>query len=99
MVSIAPTDENVFTTFTFDSYQGGQLAAKLLVGSGYERFGIITGPLIKWEANLRRNGYIDYLRQKEFHVEWEYPGDYSFQSGETAFNNIKKREKNDFYIK
>ena len=94
MVSIAPTDENVFTTFTFDSYQGGQLAAKLLVGSGYERFGIITGPLIKWEANLRRNGYIDYLRQKEFHVEWEYPGDYSFQSGETAFNNIKKREKN-----
>ena len=94
MVSIAPTDENVFTTFTFDSYQGGQLAAKLLVGSGYKRFGIITGPLIKWEANLRRNGYIDYLRQKEFHVEWEYPGDYSFQSGETAFNNIKKREKN-----
>ena len=94
MVSIAPTDENVFTTFTFDSYQGGQLAAKLLVGSGYKRFGIITGPLIKWEANLRRNGYIDYLRQKEFHVEWEYLGDYSFQSGETAFNNIKKREKN-----
>ena len=94
MVSIAPTDENVFTTFTFDCYQGGQLAAKLLVGSGYKRFGIITGPLIKWEANLRRNGYIDYLRQKEFHVEWEYPGDYSFQSGETAFNNIKKREKN-----
>ena len=94
MVSIAPTDENVFTTFTFDSYQGGQLAAKLLVGSGYKRFGIITGPLIKWEANLRRNGYIDCLRQNEFHVEWEYPGDYSFQSGETAFNNIKKREKN-----
>ena len=94
IVSIAPTDENVFTTFTFDSYQGGQLAAKLLVGSGYKRFGIITGPLIKWEANLRRNGYIDCLRQNEFHVEWEYPGDYSFQSGETAFNNIKKREKN-----
>ena len=94
IVSIAPTDENVFTTFTFDSYQGGQLAAKLVVWSGYERFGIITGPLIKWEANLRRNGYIDHLRQKEFHVEWEYPGDYSFQSGETAFNNIKKREKN-----
>jgi len=94
MVSIAPTDENVFTTFTFDSYKGGQLAAKLLVGSGYKRFGIITGPLIKWEANLRRNGYIDCLRQNEFHVEWEYPGDYSFQSGETAFNNIKKREKN-----
>jgi len=94
MVSIAPTDENVFTTFTFDSYQGGQLAAKLLVESGYERFGIISGPLVKWEANLRRNGYIDYLRQKEFHVEWEYLGDYSFQSGELAFNNIKKQEKN-----
>ena len=64
VVSIAPVDENVIQTITFDSYQGGWLAAKLLVESGYKHFGIITGPLIKWEANLRRNGYIDYLRKK-----------------------------------
>ena len=94
MVSIAPVDDNVITTITFDSYQGGWLAAKLLVESGYERFGIITGPLIKWEANLRRAGYIDYLRKKGFQVEWEYHGDYSFQSGEKAFDDVKQQDKN-----
>ena len=93
IVSIAPINENVITTITFDSYQGGQLAAKLLIESGYERFGIITGPLIKWEANLRRNGYIDYLNRQGFHVQWEYHGDYSFLSGEKAFNSIEQQEK------
>ena len=94
IVSIAPINENVITTITFDSYQGGQLAAKLLIESGYERFGIITGPLIKWEANLRRDGYIDYLLKNGFHIVWEYHGDYSFRSGEKAFDDIKQQEKN-----
>ena len=93
VVSIAPVDENVIQTITFDSYQGGWLAAKLLVESGYKHFGIITGPLIKWEANLRRNGYIDYLRKKEFQIEWEYHGDYSFRAGRKAFDNIIKQKK------
>ena len=93
IISIAPVDENVITTITFDSYRGGQLAAKLLLESGHQRFGIITGPLIKWEANLRRNGYIDYLNRKGFHVQWEYHGDYSFRSGEKAFNSIEQQEK------
>ena len=93
LVSIAPVDENVIQTITFDSYQGGWLAAKLLVESGYKHFGIITGPLIKWEANLRRNGYIDYLRKKEFQIEWEYHGDYSFRAGRKAFDNIIKQKK------
>ena len=91
LVSIAPIDENVLTTITFDSYQGSQLAAKLLVESGYELFGIITGPLIKWEANLRRDGFIDYLRKKELQIEWEYHGDYSFKSGENAFIDIEQQ--------
>ena len=93
VVSIAPVDENVIQTITFDSYQGGRLAAKLLVESGYKHFGIITGPLIKWEANLRRNGYIDYLRKKEFQIEWEYHGDYSFRAGRKAFDNIIIQKK------
>ena len=94
IISIAPVDENVITTITFDSYQGGRLAAKLLLESGHQHFGIITGPLIKWEANLRRNGYIDYLNRQGFHVQWEYHGDYSFRSGEKAFNSIEQQEKN-----
>jgi DNA-binding LacI/PurR family transcriptional regulator len=93
IISIAPVDENMITTITFDSYRGGRLAAKLLCESGHQRFGIITGPLIKWEANLRRNGYIDYLNKEGFHIQWEHHGDYSFRSGEKAFNSIEKQDK------
>ena len=98
LVSIAPIDENVIKTITFDSYQGGWLAAKLLVQSGFTKFGLITGPLIKWEAKLRRNGFVDYLRGKDFKVEWEYNGDYSFRSGEKAFEDIEKPQKKNFGI-
>lgn len=98
IVSIAPIDENVLKTITFDSYQGGWLAAKLLVLSGFKQFGLITGPLIKWEANLRRNGYIDYLRGNGYKVEWEYNGDYSFRSGEKAFEDIEKMQKKNLGI-
>ena len=39
------------------------VTAELLVGSGYEKFGIITGPTEKLEANLRLNGFQDFLRK------------------------------------
>lgn len=94
IVSIAPISEKVITTITFDSYQGGQLAAKLLIDSGYKRFGIISGPLLKWEAKLRRSGYIDYLNSEGHKITWEYNGDYSFESGEDAFKDVKRHKRN-----
>jgi len=93
LLSIAPMDDIVINTITFDSYQGGALAAKLLVESGYKKFGVITGPLIKWEANLRRNGFVDYLRKNGFHITWEFEGDYSFQMGEVAFKKIAEDQE------
>ena len=92
IISLAPVDGNVVTTITFDSYEGGRLAAKLLVDAGYTRYGIITGPLVKWEANLRRNGFTDYLRKKNYKIEWEFQGDYSFASGEKAYANIEQKK-------
>ena len=92
IISLAPVDGNVVTTITFDSYEGGRLAAKLLVDAGYTRYGIITGPLVKWEANLRRNGFTDYLRKKNYKIEWEFQGDYSFASGEKAYEDIEQKK-------
>ena len=93
LISIAPVDGNVVPTITFDSYEGGRLAAERLVKSGYNNFGIITGPLKKLEANLRRNGFQDFLRRQNHVIHWEFQGDYSFNSGELAFENIKNKEK------
>ena len=95
IVSIAPSFEAVFDTFTFDSYQGGALAARAFMEKGYKKFGIIRGPIIKWEAALRRNGFKDTVENEGYKVIWDYKGDYSFESGEKAFHNIvKKRSKN-----
>jgi len=90
IISIAPVDGNILPTITFDSYEGGRLAGETLINAGFKRFGIITGPMIKWEANLRKNGFNDALRKSGFEIDWEFQGDYSFASGETAFKDIRQ---------
>ena len=90
IISIAPVNGNIFPTITFDSYEGGRLAAETLMESGFSDFGIITGPMVKWEANLRKNGFNDALVKKGYAISWEFQGDYSFSSGEAAYENINK---------
>ena len=90
IISIAPVNGNVLPTITFDSYEGGRLAGEALIDAGFKRFGVITGPMVKWEANLRKNGFSDALRKRGYDIDWEFQGDYSFASGQSAFSNIKK---------
>ena len=92
IVSIAPSFEPIFDTLTFDSYQGGALSAKAFIEKGYEKFGIIRGPLEKWEAALRRNGFRDTIENAGYKISWDYKGDYSFEAGENAFHSIFKRK-------
>ena len=88
IISIAPVFEPVFDTFTFDSYQGGALAAKQFIESGVEKFGVIHGPPEKWEAELRKSGFYDTLEKESKKISWSFKGDYSFESGEMAFREI-----------
>ncbi len=88
IISIAPVLEPIFDTFTFDSYQGGVLAANQFIDSGCEEFGVIHGPLEKWEAELRKNGFKDTIERENKKISWDYRGDYSFESGEKAFHDI-----------
>ena len=88
IVSISPSNQPVFHTVTFDSYNGGKLAAQNLIKSGYKLFGHIAGPISKPEANLRRAGFIDEIKKSKFNIEFEYKGDHSFESGRIAFESI-----------
>ena len=88
-ISIAPAFEVVFDTFTFDSYQGGTLAAKQLLKEGYKKFGVINGPRDKWEAALRKSGFTDTIYNAGFTIIWQYDGDYSFEAGEEAYHDIR----------
>lgn len=92
IVSIAPAFDIIFDTFTFDSYQGGALAAQILIDEGFEQFGIITGPKNKWEAALRKNGFKDTIENAGFKIKWKDNGDYSFEAGERTFQSIRKKK-------
>jgi DNA-binding LacI/PurR family transcriptional regulator len=63
IVNMAASEDILFPTVTHDSYHGGSLAAQCLMESGFTSFGIINGPIIKLEANLRRSGFVDKLRK------------------------------------
>jgi DNA-binding LacI/PurR family transcriptional regulator len=91
IVSIAPVFEPVFDTFTFDCYLGGSLAAEQFFKTGIEKLGIIRGPLQKWEAALRMNGFRDSIEKTGKKILWDFKGDYSFESGEKAFHSIHKK--------
>jgi LacI family transcriptional regulator len=93
VISIAPVFEPIFDTFTFDSYQGGALAASQFLNSDINTFGIIHGPSEKWEAELRKNGFKDIIEKSGATISWNYYGDYSFESGESAFHDINKKSK------
>ena len=98
IISIAPAFSPVFDTFTFDCYQGGSLAAQQLIQEGYKKFGIISGPKTKWEAALRKNGFVDTVNNANHKVTWKFDGDYSFEAGEKAFNAIKKTSNKEMGI-
>jgi len=91
IVSIAPVFEPVFDTFTFDCYLGGSLAAQQFIDTDAKNFGIIRGPLEKWEAALRRNGFRDTIEKSGNEIAFDFKGDYSFESGEKAFHSINKK--------
>jgi len=94
IVNMAPSEKISFPAVTHDSYEGGKLAADCLISTGYTSFGLISGPNIKLESNLRRSGFIEGLRKHNFDLTWEYSGDYSFKAGENACQDLLSKNMN-----
>ncbi len=97
MISVAPLFNPILDTVTFDSYRGGYIVAKHFYDRNYKDVGVITGPINKNEALLRKNGFLDFLNQKEdINQIWRFEGDYSFDSGKKAFESyyaLKKKPR------
>ena len=96
LVSNALIDNPNITTVTFDSYNGGYLAASHLHEQGYRRLGVIEGPTIRPESRFRYNGFMDYVNQyPELSLTWRAEGEYEFESGVNAFEDFRKRMNHD----
>ncbi len=93
VVSNGLIENPVISTVTFDGYSGGFLAAEHFHKKNYKQCGIISGPFEKSDARYRTNGFRDYIYQThDMELTWEYPGDFTFESGIAAFKSFKKAE-------
>lgn len=93
IISNGLIENPVVSTVTFDGYSGGFLAGEHFNKKGYEKCGIIRGPLEKTEARYRFNGFRDYITQdKEMELVWNFDGDFTFESGVEAFKKFEKED-------
>jgi len=92
IISLSPIIDASINTITFHNYKGGYLAAKCLNELGYENFGIISGDETIFEASQRKNGFMDYLKLNDLECNWEFKGNYSIESGNTAFTDFQNRK-------
>ncbi len=94
IISNSLIENPIFPTVTFDSYSGGYLAAQYFQKQGYQRLGIILGPPERSESRFRKNGFLDYVSQQDdLAFVWSSKGDYTYESGVSAFWNFHQ-EKN-----
>lgn len=89
MVSAAPLPTPVMDTVSFDNYRGGYLVAKHFQEKGYRNIGIIQGPVSKVEAQLRKNGLMDYCERNNLNVIWNFQANYDPAGGQSAFEHFK----------
>lgn len=80
-------------TIAFDSYGGGHLVGNHFKERGYQKVGLIRGPLWKPEALFRGNGFMDLAHSTpSMELTWTFDGDYSVESGLEAFRAFKQLE-------
>jgi len=91
IISNALIENPVFPTVTFDGYSGGYLVAKYFENKSYKSLGLIQGPFKRAESRYRNNGFRDYIQHnRELELNWNYNGDFTFESGVKAFSQFKK---------
>ncbi|MCG8374270.1 MAG: LacI family transcriptional regulator [Balneolales bacterium] len=89
IISCSNINETVLDTVTFDAYQGATLVAKHFHNQGFKKLGIIEGPIEMPESRFRTNGFLDYLTHiGEGTLCWRFRGDYSTDSGISAFEDF-----------
>lgn len=70
----------------FDSYGAGRMAARYLLGKGYERLGLVEGPE-NYDSIQRRRGFLDVLAEQGITLEDGFVWQGGF-SRITAFDTI-----------
>lgn len=93
IISNSLIENPIFPTVTFDSYSGGYLAAQKFQEKGYKKLGIILGPPERSESRFRKNGFLDYVSQKDdLQCIWTAKGNFTYNSGISAFKKFHEEK-------
>lgn len=71
-------------TLIYDEKGGAAQAARHLVELGHSRIAIVCGPLDLISGRVRREGFVEVLREAGLELAGEAHGDYGFESGVAA---------------
>jgi len=76
--------------FSIDNYNGARTIVSHLIGHGYEKIGIIRGPVHNIDAQQRFKGYFDALTEGglKYSEMQDVSGDFSLKSGYYAFTRL-----------
>lgn len=78
-----------------DNIRGTKLLMQHLFKLGHKRISFVTGNMSEINANDRYNTYINELQKKDIPFDGKliFKGDWSIESGYSAFNTLVKRNK------
>jgi DNA-binding LacI/PurR family transcriptional regulator len=76
-----------------DNFQAGRQVATYLLGMGHRSFAFISGPANTSTTIDRKKGFEAVLKEKKLPAPVIYPGDYSFESGFKAAQEIVSAAK------
>ena len=81
------------STVTIDNYQGGCLATQHLLDHGYQKIGHITGPLGWWEAQERKRGWQETLKNHGITILEDHwvEGTWFSEDGERTFRKLLRQ--------
>ena len=87
-LSTQPRDD--LNVVEIDNRSGGYMATEHLLQRGYQRIGLITGPLTWWAASERRRGWQDALHAAgiPFSDSQIVEGNWSAESGERGLHEL-----------
>ncbi|PSU76812.1 substrate-binding domain-containing protein [Photobacterium phosphoreum] len=70
-----------------NSLRGGYMATQYLIAAGHTDIGCITGPLIRYQAQMRYEGYKRAINEAKlsFNSNWIVESDFECEGGYTAF--------------
>ena len=81
------------SSITADQFQGGLLAARHAIESGYRRIAVITGPRSRWTSWAREVGFLRGLDAEGLSPIQRIVGDYTVESGSAVANELFSKDK------